>query len=534
MFNERWYQTAAIESIFNYYDAGNKGNPVIAMPTASGKTHVITGFLRRVLNRWPRQRFLVTTHVKELIQQNADKLQKSWSHAPYGIHSAGLKEREFMQPIIIGGVQSMYKNAEVFGHRDIAIVDEAHLVSPKDGTMYQQLFKTMKEINPYFKVIGLSATIYRQSTGLITEPGPGQIFTDIAYDLTEYSMFNRLIAEGWLAPLFSQKQAIEIDVSNVSISNNGDFNQKQLQEAANRERITHAALTAACKVGYNRRSWLVFAAGIEHAENITAMLNSFGVPTVCVHSKLKDPKERDRLIEAHKRGEARCMVGNNIFTTGYDHPPLDLIIDLQPTMSVAKHVQKYGRGMRISPETYKSNCIVMDFAGNTRRNGPINDPYIPSRRKKKTGDAPVKVCEECGTQNHPSVRFCEMCGAEFEFKTKIVQTASDEEPLKSEAPIVEYFDVNNVFYSKIKSNSNGLPMMKVTYFSGLQQFTELVMFEHGGYAGKRARDWWRQRHKLEPPDTVDQALQVQSELKVPTRIRVWVNKKYPEVLGVEF
>ena len=119
----------------------------------------------------------------------------------------------------------------------------------------------------------------------------------------------------------------------------------------------------------------------------------------------------------HKRGEVRCLVGNNIFTTGYDHPPLDMIIDLQATASTPKHVQKYGRGMRPFPGSYafppKQNCLILDYAGNTVRLGPINDPVIPKLKGKGTGDAPVKLCEYCGVYNHTRATECVGCKVPF-------------------------------------------------------------------------------------------------------------------------
>lgn len=532
--SERWYQTGAIQSIFDYYDNGGTGNPVIALPTGSGKTHVITGFTKRVLNRWPNQRFLITTHVKELVKQNANKFADVWPHAPYGVYSAGLKSRDHNQPIIVGGIQSMHKAPELFGRRDLMIVDEGHLVSTEAGTMYQNFIAEMRKTNPYFKVIALSATIYRQKTGLITNDVPGRIFTDIIYDMTSRDNFNRLIAEGYLCPVIPMRKSIEIDVSGVNMSASGDFNMAQIQRDSDLERVTFEALKISCQMGYNRRSWLAFAAGIEHAERIAEILNSFGVPSVAVHSKLK-ADERDKRIEAHKRGEVRCLVGNNIFTTGYDHPPLDFIIDLQPTMSVPKHVQKYGRGTRIFP--MKENCLILDFSGNTRRCGPINDPFIPpppSQRKKGNGEAPVKECKSCGTLNHTTARVCDYCGEEFDFDTKIVQTASSDEIIVSDMPVIETFPVTNVWYSKRLSKKTGLPMLVVRYLCGVQHsFTEFISVENVK-AKKFYYDWWRQRHADEPPETVDECLTMTEQLRVPERLKVWTNKRYPEITGYEW
>src|SRR4051812_17795717 len=107
MYQERYYQTEAEQSIYDYYGSGKTGNPVIAMPTGTGKSWVIANFCRNALYRWPRQRFVIATHVEELIEQNHSKMMEAWPQAPAGIHSAGLKQREVILPIIFGGVKSM-------------------------------------------------------------------------------------------------------------------------------------------------------------------------------------------------------------------------------------------------------------------------------------------------------------------------------------------------------------------------------------------------------------------------------------------
>lgn len=534
----RWYQDEAINSIFDYF-AIHAGNPVIAMPTGTGKSIVIAEFIRRVLFQWPRQRFLVATHVKELIGQNAAKMQEVWPHAPYGIFSAGLNARDCMQPIIFGGVQSMYKVPELFGHRDLLIIDECHLLNPKDGTMYLALIEGLKRINPYLKVVGLSATIYRQGQGYITDGG---LFTDVCYDLTTMDAFARLLAEGWLAPLIPKRTNVEIDTSDIHISSTGDYVQSELENAT--EKVTYAALQEAMRYSHNRHSWLVFCAGVKHAVKTRDMLQHFGVSATLVHSNTKDFKmsddERDENLAAFKRGDFRAITNNNVLTTGFDHPPIDMIIMLRATLSTSLWVQMLGRGTRpfggSASFPVKSNCLVLDFAGNTRRLGPINDPVIPRRKGAGGGDAPVKICEACGTYNHISARFCVGCGEPFEIATKIVKEAGTEELIRSDAPIYETFTVDRVFYYRKASKAKPLPWLQVVYFckDSIIAFNENIFLEHDGYASKIAREWWRTRHAGEPPTTINEALSLVAELRVPHRIRVHVNKEHPDVVGYEY
>lgn len=527
MITPRDYQQAAINSIFDYFET-NDGNPVVAMPTGTGKSIVIGGFAHIAMNRFPGVKFLVLTHVKELIAQNAKALKAMWPNAPIGIHSAGLKQRDIHMPIIFGGIQSIKNHAAAIGHIDVLFIDECHLLSPNGDTMYQKFIADLRVINPKLKVVGFSATPWRMRQGRITD---GSLFTHVCCDQTTLEWFDWFIRAGYLVPPIPKRTNVQFDVSKVGLSN-GEFALGELQRAVDKDDVTTAVLRELCEFGYNRNKWLVFASGIEHSEHLAAGLMQFGIPAASIHSQITSD-ERDKRLRAFHNGELRCLTNNNVLTTGYDHPPIDLIGMMRPTLSVALWVQMVGRGMRPSVETGKQNCLVLDFAGNTPRLGPINDPVIPKKGKPGGGDAPVKICDVCGCYNHARVRFCEGCGAEFETKTTIFKTAGTDELLRSDAPIFDDFKITRVFYDRHEKPGSPM-MMRVRYVCGLQQFSEYITLEHPGYAGARARDWWRQRYHEEPPKTTNDALRFSSQLRVPTSIRVWVNKKYPEVVACNF
>jgi len=535
----RYYQEEAVESIFKYFLNGNKGNCVIACPTGTGKSIIIAEFIKQALYNWPNQRFLMLTHVKELITQNANKLRTLWPTAPLGIFSAGLNEKNSVLPIIFGGIASVNTNVELFGHRDIVIVDECHLISSNENTMYQKVICRLKEINPYLKVIGLSATPYRIGQGMITDAG---LFTDIAYNASDMSGFNRLVAEGFISPLIPKRTSLQLNTSSVKMSN-GDFQQHDLQAAVDVDAITYAAIKEMVEYGNDRHCGLVFTSGIEHCEHVTSAIQSFGETATCVHSKMPT-KERDSRINDYKAGVYKHIVSNGVLTTGFDHPPIDLIAMLRPTISPGLWVQMLGRGTRpytwLNEHQYipgfnyvKENCLVLDFAGNTKRLGPINDPVLPRKKGQKTGDAPVKICGHCGVYNHASARICCGCGEEFTITSKLFAEAGTEELIKSDIPFVETFNITRVIYHKhIKPGS--APMIKASYYSGLQRFSEFICVEHQGDAGRRAVKWWQQRSAEAPPITVDEALGRISQLRAPIRIRVHTNKKYPEILSYEY
>lgn len=531
----RWYQTEGIQAVWDYF-ATESGNPVLAYPTGTGKSVVIAGLVQRALREYPGTRIIKLTHRKELIHQNFEKLLNLWPLAPAGIYSAGLNRKEHRHAITYAGIDSVARQPQLFGHIDLVIIDECHAVNPKEGTKYHSFLAGLLEQNKQCKVIGLSATPYRVGQGLVIDDG---IFTDICYDLTTFDNFNRLIAEGWLASLIPKQTGVEIDLSAVRVQS-GEYNQHDLQVASDREEITRLAVAEMLAQGADRKCWLIFASGVEHSDHVAAELCDRGIKAVSIHSKLGD-EARDEAIRLWKSGHYQAAVNNDILTTGIDHPPIDLIGVLRATRSPGLWVQILGRGTR--PWLGKPNCLVLDFAGNTRRLGPINDPVLPKKRGHGGGPAPVKLCPACQTYNHASVQFCSCCGQEFTRYVKFVDKADTLALVAGSDPVVETFPIRNIdytYHAPHPASGKRTPSLKVTYHSGLRCFYEWVCLEHTGNIQRKAAAWWIRRSVdcalgfKSTPVTIAEALARLAELDVPVSIRVWVKTKNSEILGCNF
>lgn len=569
----RDYQREAIDSVYRYFGEHPTDvtrNPVIAMPTGTGKAVVIAGFTQEVLTQWPSQRIMMATHVKELVDQNADKLTTIWPQAPLGIFSAGLKEKTFGMPITFGNIQSiasaLKKDPNAFGRIDILLVDECHMVSPSENASYQFVIKTLRLVNPRLRVIGLSATPYRLGLGMITDGG---VFTDVCFDVTGLRPFNRFLDEGYLAPLVPMPTETKMDLSNVHIRG-GEFVAGELDEALT-EQTLWAAVQEAAALSMNRHHLLFFVPGVAKVDMVVKMLKALGISAAGVHSKMADKSERDDNIARFKAGQIRALVNADILTTGFDFPALDCIVLLRATNSPGLHVQILGRGTRPLYQTgfdlstaqgrlasmaasYKQNCLVLDFAGNTQRLGPINDPRIPKKKGEGTGDIPIKQCNACGCLNHISARFCvnPECGEAFTFEEKITDKASTMALIVRDEPQVEVFKVDRVTYAKhIKLGSP--PSIQASYYCGRRRFSEWICLEHhGNPIQRKAWAWWRERDKTgtrylwptlpgqpadmrDVPSSVEEAHAMLSKLATPSAIRVWVNKpKFPEIMSYIF
>lgn len=532
----RPYQQDAIDALIEDL-AARQGNPIVALPTGTGKSVIIAEFVRAAFaERGNSLKIIMLTHVKELIAQNFEKLLKVWSTVPAGIYSAGLNRRELQDPITYAGISSIHSQHRKLGKVDYLVIDECHLVGTNNRTMYLKFIENLKKVNPELRVIGLSATPYRLGLGCLTNGG---IFTHYAFDLTGIEAFNKLVEDGYLAKLINRRTKCEFDVSGVKVQG-GEYVQSSLQMAVDKDTITKAAVQELCVAGKDRKHWLVFASGVEHAKHIGEELARQGISNCVITGDMPDG-ERDAALRDWKAGKYRAAVNNNILTTGVDFPGIDLIACLRATKSTALWVQMLGRGTRPSPG--KENCLVMDFAGNVKTLGPINDPTIPKPKGTGGGQPPVRECPECGTYNHISLPRCDDCGNEF--PPPICQLSEKPEitvPIvRTQEKVIEVIAVDRVSYAR-HPGKNGKPdSMRVTYYCNWETFSQYICLEHGGFAQRKAFDWLKDARTIPlalpmqiAETTVQKVLENKDLLKQPTHIKVWLNQKYPEILGVYY
>lgn len=521
----RYYQSEAIDSVFRYFGSGKVGNPVVAMPTGTGKSIVIGLFAKQVMQTYPGQRLMCVTHVKELITQNHGKVQHVWPTAPAGVYSAGLKKRDTDFPLTFAGIQSVHRNPDDFGRVDLLLIDECHLVSPNQDTMYGAFIKGLRKRNPHTKVIGLSATPFRTKHGLLTD---GPLFTDVCYDNTDVAGFNKLVREGYLcAPRTIQTgQSIDTDGLHVRM---GEFIQKELEERL-QGGVTRRIVDESIRLGEDRNRWLVYANSIEHADAMSELYQQRGYDVPALHSKVQD---RDQLMADFKAGKYRGLVSRDMLTTGVDVPEVDYIVVARATRSPGLWIQIVGRGTR--PHPSKRDCLVADFGGNIERLGPINDPVLPSKRPKKDGGGvpPVKVCPSCASYVPAAARTCEHCGADFPPGPIKLNSRASGGPVLREDPETKWLDVDRVTYKR--HTKKGKPdSLCVTYFCGYTMVREWICPAHGGLASRKARAWWKRRTGEPCPPDVDRMLGQLKHLATPSEIRALVNIKYPEIKDYRF
>lgn len=516
----RPYQRDAVDAVWNHIGTSDT-NPAVVLPTGSGKTHVIAELCRDAVQKW-NGRVIVVAHVKELIEQAAGKLQAVAPDLPVGVFSAGLGRRDLGYAVTIAGIQSVYQRAHDLGPLDLVIVDEAHLIPPDGEGMYRRFLADARDLCDHQRVIGLTATPYRMKTGTIC--GPESVLHEVCFE----AGVRELIVQGYLCPLKSRAGKAVADTSDIHVRG-GEFVAGELEDRMDEDGLVEAACAEVVLATADRRSVLLFCSGVRHGAHVVRVLREkHGVECGFVEGGTP-ARERDALIARFKSGDLKYLANVNVLTTGFDAPNVDCVAMLRPTMSPGLYYQMVGRGFRLADG--KTDCLVLDFGGNVLRHGPV-DAIRLADTKDASGEAPAKQCPECDALIHAAYAVCPECGHKFPPRqVKHAAIASDEEVVTgSEGSARRDERVIEVAYYVHHKRNDPLakPTMRVEYRIGFNRWArEWICLEHpeGGYARKKAEQWWRERSNDAPPSSVEEAVEWANAGAVARTERITLEKK---------
>lgn len=332
----RPYQQQARDRIHAEWEAG-RTRTLLVLPTGTGKTIVFASVAADQVRAGDR--VLILAHRGELLEQAADKLQRST-----GLVSAVEKAESTCLDswfrVVVGSVQTLQRTARLerfpqdyFG---TIIIDEAHHAIT-DG---------YRRILDYFdraKVLGVTATPDRGDMRNL-----GEVFDSLAF---EYKLTDA-IKEGYLCKIMAQTIPLKLDITDVGFTS-GDYSLGQLGTALDPylEQIA-AEMAQRCR----DRKTVVFLPLIKTSQKFRDLLNAHGFRAAEVNGQSDDRKQVLTDFEADKYN---VLCNSMLLTEGWDCPSVDCVVVLRPTKVRSLYSQMVGRGTRLSPG--KTDLLLLDF-----------------------------------------------------------------------------------------------------------------------------------------------------------------------------
>lgn len=332
----RPYQQQARDAIHAEWENGHT-RTLLVLPTGTGKTIVFASVAADQVRAGDR--VLILAHRGELLEQAADKLQRST-----GLVSAVEKAESTCLDswfrVVVGSVQTLQRTARLerfpqdyFG---TIIIDEAHHAIT-DG---------YRRILDYFsgaKVLGVTATPDRGDMRNL-----GEVFDSLAF---EYKLTDA-IKEGYLCKIMAQTIPLQLDITSVTMSG-GDYAVGDLGTALDPylEQIA-AEMARRCK----SRKTVVFLPLIKTSQKFRDLLNTYGFRAAEVNGQSAD---RRQVLADFDAGKYNVLCNSMLLTEGWDCPSVDCVVVLRPTKVRSLYSQMVGRGTRLSPG--KTDLLLLDF-----------------------------------------------------------------------------------------------------------------------------------------------------------------------------
>jgi DNA repair protein RadD len=503
----RPYQEEALQAVKQSLKAGL--SPIVEIPTGGGKSIVIAKLAEWVAS-FDNCRVLIVTHRKELVKQNAAKI-----NADVGVYSAGLDSRDTENQVIVAGVQSVYNKD--LGDFKLIIHDECHLLPHNKESMYQQLYDKY----PNARKVGFSATPYR------TDSDDLPVYDHICYQIS----VKDLVDQGYLCPLTSKISKLQYDTTSVDIVM-GDYVKSQLSDILLDEDLLRDTIAQLIPHLKYRRSCLIFCVNVAHAEIVASLLRQNYINAAAVHSKM--PKdERDTEINLFIKDQTHVLTNCDILTIGFDAPNIDMLVMLRPTESRGLYVQMCGRGTRLHPD--KKDCLVLDFAGNINRHGPITN-LIPREKKLKRDQSSEgythKTCPVCETIWPINTRECEECGNVFS-EPRVISHDNVPSDIDILGDGGKWYGVAAIYYSKHEKNDKPASL-KVTYITTSDEFCMWYACNSTSAWARNKANQWIMQNCLNYDGRLDLDNLDRYLWREPTRIRVVSEGKYKRVSAYAF
>ncbi|KAJ3908588.1 P-loop containing nucleoside triphosphate hydrolase protein [Lentinula edodes] len=368
-------------------DALNAGSSRIgcSLPTGSGKTTIFISLLSRISppSSNPRaSRSLIIVNSIELARQSAEQVARLFPSWTVQIEQGVKHLASGTADVTVATYQTLLQ-PERFAKFDptrlkAVIIDECHhAAAPSYLKLLSHFDSNIRNPDPNFEpptlqhkipIIGFSATLSRHD-GIAL----GSVFERIVY----HRDFLSMIKDQWLSGVrFTTVQA-NINLDGVTVnSRTGDFNATSLAHVINTDTINQLVVQTWLDRAAERRSTLVFCVNIAHVRALTQVFRGFGIDARYVYSKTPIA-ERKALIASFKAGQFPVLVNCAILTEGADIPNIDCVVVARPTRSRNVFAQMIGRGMRLSPDTGKKDCRIIDFVDSANRvSGIMSTPTL--------------------------------------------------------------------------------------------------------------------------------------------------------------
>ena len=330
----RDFQVSAHEKLREGIKNGHRRQLLVA-PTGSGKTYLGLRVIHESLLKGRRALFVCDRTA--LIDQTSARADAYGLNA-HGVVQANHWRRDNAMPFQIASIQTIRARG-YWPEADVIVVDEAH-------TQYAATKDKLASTSA--AVVGLTATPCSKGLGLS--------YTNMVNAATMAELTN----SGVLVPM-RILSCVKPDMAGAETSG-GEWTARAASE---REAQIIGDVVAEWTRHAQGRKTIAFGADIAYGTQLAQRFNEAGIVADTFTSETPDAERQALLQEFRKPDSAiRILVSVEALAKGFDVEDIGCVIDARPLRkSLSTAIQMWGRGLRSSPDTGKTDSCCSITAG---------------------------------------------------------------------------------------------------------------------------------------------------------------------------
>ena len=381
------YQQLIVEDIRSLISDGRGQRGLLSLPTGAGKTRVtIEALIGAIVDGILESPILWVAQTEELCEQAVQAWSELWrAHGPsepvtisrlWSAYEADEVSRG--QQVVVATIQKL--DAGVYdkkAYRWLAragcvVVDEAH---QSIGQQYTRLleWQDMALNKERVPLIGLTATPFRgtseeETKRLVNRYGGSRLDKRALSDVDPYAHLQDLGILSWVDHELLPGSDVSLSADELDALTRTRLLPptagRHLGADVERNRTLLESILALDK------KWpvLLFAASVEHAQTMAALLRREGVEAASISAET-DRSVRRHSIEAFRNGVIRVLTNYNVLTAGFDAPKVRAVYVARPTYSANAYQQMIGRGLRGPLNGGTARCLLVNVEDNVLQYG---------------------------------------------------------------------------------------------------------------------------------------------------------------------
>lgn len=342
----------------------NEARGIVEAPTGFGKTVIFSEIIKEQVKLNPKLRTLIVVPTVELLSQTTEALRERGYKGKISL-ATNTRRDENKPGIMLSTYAGLVSRQRAVGsvvrfgldpdYYDLVVLDEAH------HALGEGARRIIEEQFTHAAILGFTATAqYNEKRKLMS------LLPDFVAKMNAAEAADQKL----IAPFQSIELMVDVDMSSVPVIQ-GEYETRSLQRVLDATPVNYAIAHWYYEAFGRHGNKVIFNHNtVAHAEHMADVLRSFGLKIVPIHGSLPKP-ERRGIIAALKNGELDGVTQAKLLGEGFDAPNIDIAMNVGPTLSPLKELQRSGRVMRIDKKRPDKISWIIDCIGYDFRVDPV-------------------------------------------------------------------------------------------------------------------------------------------------------------------